>query len=108
MNLPDFNELLALSREDPEALEGLRQQLIDQVINNANPDARTRLRGLQFQIDAQRQLSSSAMGACVRVSRMMNASFTELMHQLNHPAESPSQTHAKVIPFVRSTASEVL
>lgn len=108
MELPDFNELVALSRQDPQALETLRQQLVDQVIDNASPAAQARLRGLQFQIDAQRQLSTSAMGACVRLSRMMNASFTELMNQLNQPSESPTQSNAKVLPFTRGATSEVL
>ncbi|AFU97912.1 DUF3135 domain-containing protein [Simiduia agarivorans] len=108
MNLPEFNDLLALSRENPEALERLRRQLVDQVISGANPDTQARLRGLQFQIDAQRQLSSSAMGACVRLSRMMNASFAELMTQLNQPSDTPPQTNAKIIPFARSVNDEVL
>lgn len=83
-DLPKFDELLKLAQENPEALEALRQEQIDQLIDNADENYQARLRGLQFQIDAQRQIhADSPMGACMKISKMMHESFAELRVYLN-------------------------
>jgi hypothetical protein len=83
-DLPNFDQLLKLAQEKPEELERFRQQQIDLLIQQAPPKSRDRLRGLQFQIDAQRQIhSDSPMGACVKISQMMHESFAELRVWLN-------------------------
>ncbi len=83
-DLPNFDELLTLAQNDPEALEALRQKHVDLIINNADPSHQTRLRGLQFQIDAQRQIhTDSPMGSCMKISKMMHESFAELRGWMN-------------------------
>lgn len=82
--LPKFDELLKLAQHNPEALEELRQQHISALIDSAPAEYQNRLRGIQFQIDAQRQIhSESPLGACVKISKMMHESFAELRGYLN-------------------------
>lgn len=82
--LPKFDELMKLAQEQPEQLEALRQEHIDQLINNADERHQQRLRGLQFQIDSQRKIhNSSPMGACMKIGKMMHESFAELRAYLN-------------------------
>ena len=83
-DLPSFDELLTLAKNNPEALEALRQQHINMIIDNADPKHQARLRGLQFQIDAQRGIhADSPMGSCMKISKMMQESFADLRGWLN-------------------------
>lgn len=86
MVLPDFDTLKNLAAADPQAFEALRLQHIEALITSAPESMQQRLRGLQFQIDGQRRLSSNPMGACVRISRMMHDSFGRLREALNEAA----------------------
>jgi hypothetical protein len=86
---PSFNELLKLARENPEALEKFRQEQVELIINQAPIKNQQRLRGLQFQIDAQRALHpKSPMGACLKISQMMHDSCDDLRTWLNKVANS--------------------
>ena len=78
MQLPDFDTLKHLAADNPDAFEALRQQHIDALIASAPATMQQRLRGLQFQIDAQRRLAKNPMGSCIRISRMMHDSFARL------------------------------
>lgn len=112
-NFPSFDELLKLHQEKPEELERFRQEQIDSLINSAPARLQRRLRGLQFQIDAQRQLhKDSVMGACIKISEMMHESFTELRLSLNQLTglndpllgdieafEAEERQAAEVLPF---------
>ena len=88
-NYPSFNELLKLAQEDPEALEKFRQEQVELIINQAPIKNQQRLRGLQFQIDAQRTLHpNSPMGACLKISQMMHDSCDNLRTWLNKVTNS--------------------
>jgi hypothetical protein len=83
-DFPNFDQLLKLAQEKPEELERFRQEQVELLINQAPAASQQRLRGLQFQIDAQRQIhNDSPMGACVKISQMMHESFAELRVWLN-------------------------
>ncbi|MGH1440987.1 MAG: DUF3135 domain-containing protein [Cellvibrionaceae bacterium] len=83
-DFPSFDTLLRLAKEKPEELEKFRQEQVESIINQAPEGSQRRLRGLQFQIDAQRKLhSDSPMGACLKISQMMHESFSELRVWLN-------------------------
>lgn len=83
-DLPKFDELVALAKENPEALERLRQQHVEELINNAPEAYQQRLRGIQFQIDAHRNIhKDSPLGSCMKISQMMHESFAELRGWLN-------------------------
>ncbi len=104
-----FDELLELAQTDPQALELYRQQQIDALLNDAPQYLRSRLEGLQFQIDAQRTLHPSPMGACLKLSQMMQDSFHHLQDLLSDMANGDSsntetpQKNAKILPFTANT-----
>ena len=111
--LPDFDTLVKLAEENPLELERIRQNAIAELIEKAPTHSQKRLKGLQFQIDSQRQLhKSSPMGSCMAINKMMHESFTELCtwmniitgkDKLDAPAELSeadiNQLSAKVLPF---------
>lgn len=70
-NTFDFDEWAALAKKDPEAFEVRRQQEIARVIADAGPDRQARLKGLQWQLDANRKLSGNPLSSCVRIFNQM-------------------------------------
>lgn len=86
---PTTEQLLKLAKENPDALEALRQREIESLINSAPKKMQRRLRGLQFKIDAKRQMSKNPMASCIEISRMMFDSVQELQQCLN--GEAPAQ-----------------
>ena len=114
--LPGFDTLRDMAMRDPAGLERLRIQLSDQIIQDAPPSYRRKLRGLQFRIDMEIRRARSHMAACIAISGMMHDAFDKLRHALNEAAggleplaTSPIQTtpaardagSAKVLPFRR-------
>ncbi len=112
--LPSFDVLKEMAQKDPEALERLRVQLCDQLIQDAPPAYRRKLRGLQFRVDMERRRAKSPMAACIAISGMMHDTFDKLRQALNDAAgrsdglyavETVAQTSgesaAKVLPFRR-------
>jgi len=81
LELPSHEYLSQLARDDPSAYETLRGELIANFIGNAPERLKDRLKGIQFQVDSLRHLSrGSALGATVRIYKLMWKSF----HSLNH------------------------
>lgn len=113
--LPSFDVLKEMAQKDPEALERLRVQLCDQLIQDAPPAYRRKLRGLQFRVDMERRRAKSPMAACIAISGMMHDAFDKLRMALNdaagrgdsaglfavEPAQEINDSAAKVIPFRR-------
>lgn len=102
--LPNFEHMLDLAQNDPEALERLRLDMVRDAINSAPESDRQRLHGLQFQIDGQRLVSKTPMQACIEISKMMHQSLHQLKTFLDgHTGESPlpqSETKpAKILSF---------
>ena len=84
--LPAFEVLAELGRRDPGALEALGRLLTDDVIKHApRPASRRRLEGLKFRIEMERRRSPDALSACVRLSKLMHESLSELHTVLNEP-----------------------
>ncbi len=80
----NFDKLCELYQTDPEQFEEFRRQEIEKVINSAPESSQKRLRGIQFQVDAKRQINKNApFVACMEISKMMHESFDELRHNLN-------------------------
>lgn len=97
----DIEQLLNLAKTDPAALEALRQREIAALIDKAPPHARNRLRGLQFEIDCQRRLHKTPMGACVAISQMMMVSLAKLNSALHGENPYSHAERAKVLPLSR-------
>ena len=115
MALPCHDVLSRLAREDPEALERLRHELIESHINNAPEKLQLALRQLQFRIDGIRIRSGSALGASRKIYALMWESLMRLQDELHQfsdltrgkvslaaarqPPQYPPQQNAHVIPF---------
>lgn len=101
----NFEEWAALAREDGEAFERRRQQLIEGMLAAAPERMQRRLRGLQFQIDLERERAGTPLGAAVRLNSMMWSSFADLRDALSGVSESVPQElrdpkpGAQLIPF---------
>jgi hypothetical protein len=89
VEMPSFDEMVRLAKTDPEALERIRLQLIEDTIADAPEACHRRLRGLQFQIDMERRRAGNPMGACVRISKMMHDSLYTLRQTLNSAIGEP-------------------
>lgn len=77
--LPAFDVLLDLARNDPQGLEELRLTLTSSIIEAAPSEAnRRRLRGIQFQVDMEREKARTPLAATIRISELMCQSLAEL------------------------------
>lgn len=98
-NWLEFDDLLKLANDNPEQLENWRKKQVETLISEAPEEYQRRLRGLQFQIDCERQKHSSPMGTCVAISRMMYESMDKLNQALLGEHASSDETQADVVPF---------
>lgn len=97
-----FDELKDLAANDPAAFEAYRSAQIEAAIGNAPSHMQRRLRGIQFQVDAQRKIHNSPMGSCVKIYQMMQNSLGELNIMLNQQQEIAHPEHSnsgKVLSF---------
>lgn len=78
LQLPSHEVLSQLARDDPQAYETLRREVIDSFIDNAPEGIQPRLRGIQFRVDCVRRLSQSALGSTLKISKLMWESFLSL------------------------------
>lgn len=104
--LPEFEQLRNLARDDPEAFEAKRQELIEAVLARVPEGRRHRMRGLQWRIEQVRRRSGTPMAACVNLSRMMwdsVAGENGLLDALNNgPSARPEAAEkAPVLTFRR-------
>lgn len=103
--LPSFEELMALALNEPAKLEELRQSWVEETINSAPELFQRRLRGLQFQIDMEREKASNPVSACVRISKMMHDGLANLQdviknsHNNEFEPQGSQQPVAAIIPF---------
>lgn len=113
IELPTHDILSALAIDDPEAFENLRLEFINRVINSTTERNKTRLLGIQFQVDAIRTSSKSNTGSTVKVYQLMWDSlsnlndawndFKKLKSRVNTPdSDDENKTlpaGAKILPF---------
>lgn len=95
LELPDFDQLVKLAQEDPEALEALRKKLCEALIQQAPESYQRRLRGLQFKIDMERRRAKTPMAACVKLSKLMQDSFYKLRVALNEASSQQATASAQ-------------
>lgn len=76
LKLPSHDVLSKMARDDPEAYEAFRREVIENFIDGAPPEDKRRLRGLQFRVDSERRrLLGSALGSTVKIYQLMWESF---------------------------------
>ncbi len=66
-----FDAMVDMAKDNPDGFEYLRQQMIDEIIDDAPEKNRRRLIGLQWRGDQERRLARTPMAACIRMSNMM-------------------------------------
>jgi hypothetical protein len=104
----DFEAWTKLAKEDPEAFERQREEILRALIASAPPAHRQRLEGLQFRLNVERERARTPLGACVRLNSLMWAGFHRLRKELNGAsqgtAQEPRTASAKIIalPVVHS------
>jgi hypothetical protein len=100
--LPSFERMLDMAKNNPDALEQLRLEMVRDAINAAPEDYRQRLHGLQFQIDGQRLVSKNPMQACLEISRMMHNSLQDLKTYID------GHTGEKDLPETQTQPAKIL
>ncbi len=66
-----FDSWVALARNDPQAFEIARKEMIAGLIDAAPERLRPRLEGLQWQVDTLRQRAPNPLSACLKISSLM-------------------------------------
>jgi spore coat polysaccharide biosynthesis protein SpsF (cytidylyltransferase family) len=102
--LPSFDRLVEMAKNDPEALERLRQEHVNALIDNSPETFKQRLRGIQFQLDAQRRTSQNPMESCIKASKMMHDSLANLRDYLKF--HSVSEQKSPVANIVQRAEEE--
>ena len=80
---PDFDELIEIAKQTPHKLDELLALQVEELIESAPEHMRARLRGIQFQVNCQREISKNSMDACLKISNMMQTSLQKLTRALN-------------------------
>lgn len=81
--LPSFDTLVELAAKDPDGLEQLRHDLIEDIIARAPQTQRRRLEGLQFTIDMERRRAKNPVQSCMRMTQLMYERVIDLQDTLN-------------------------
>lgn len=76
--LPDFDSLVALYRDNPEAFEQLRLQLLTDAVESAPIQHRPALKKVLVRIEEARKTAATPMEAALVASRMMHESLGSL------------------------------
>lgn len=76
--LPDFDALMALYKEDPEAFEEFRRHLLMEAVGRAPQEQRPALELVLKQIEATRELASTPVEAMLLAFKMMQESLARL------------------------------
>ncbi|GHD67390.1 DUF3135 domain-containing protein [Jeongeupia chitinilytica] len=98
VDLPDFDTLAALYRQDPGAFEALRSSLLHQALDDVEAPRRQRIEALLNRIDLHRQRARNPLHAAVIAHEMMWTSFLALNYVLHH-GERPPHAGATVLQF---------
>ena len=105
----DFDEWVALNKEDPEAFERRRIEWSRQLINNASPSCQRRLSGLLFQINMEKRRSANAMDSCIKLSRLMWEKFHQLRDELQVLVSTPPERFCDEQPRLgKQTGAEIV
>lgn len=84
----DFETWAEIAKTDPERFEEMRQQLINDLFDQAPDHIRQRLEKQQWQIDQIRRQAGNPLAACIQISqKMWNSVYGEkgLLTALEEP-----------------------
>ncbi len=103
--LPSFDEMRELAEKNPEAFEKLREAAIEATISEAPEEMQPRLRGLQFQMNADRDIADNPMDSMIKSNKRMMESFNKLktlMETWEMPADEAQE--ATILEFRRQSS----
>lgn len=105
-DLPDFDTLKSLAEDQPDQLQLLLEEQVEALVNRASLPLQRRLRGLQFQVDAQRNIQRTPMAACLKISSMMHDMLAQLPDLLLDLAQlHPTSASSGILSPVGTTPS---
>lgn len=91
--LPDFDPMIRLHRETPEALERLLQGSTSELVNNTCNDTERRLQVSQYRIDMELRRAGNRTARFLKSYGMMQEAFYESNSCLNSPLEAIAEKH---------------
>jgi hypothetical protein len=78
IRLPEFDMLVTLHQQEPDAFEAFRRHLLREAVDGAPPSHRPALEKLLCRIEETRAAAATPMEAVVAASRMMQESVGKL------------------------------
>lgn len=105
--LPSFDVLMDLAQNNPEALEAIRQQMSEEIIQDASPGLRHKLEGINFKVNMERQRAKTPLQSCIRITALMHDSFEQMREELD-VLFKPVNTPLKLLPEAGCVTSEPL
>jgi len=98
----DFDDAMALAKNDPDAFEQYRLDAIEALITSVDMKKQQNLRRLQWRIEQERKRAPNPAAACVKVYQMMWDSFVgkygfiDVICNGNHPSRNADDSTHKV------------
>ena len=99
MKLPSFDEMKKLAETDPDKLEQIKMQVINDTIEKAPECSRARLRSLQWRVDKIVERASNPLHACIQISKMMHDNLTLLRGTILGGSVSAERSDDNVVQF---------
>ncbi len=78
VRLPEFDTLVSMHRDDPEAFEAFRRHVLNDAVESAPAAHRPGLRQLLARIEIAREAAATPMDALLVATRMMQDSVNQL------------------------------
>ena len=109
--LPEFTQLVKLAKTDPEALEVLRVNAIDALIQAAPESSHRQLKGLNFKINMLRRQAKNPNVSYMKISHLIHQHLhalhqdllsikeTKIKSHTPEKTENSTETDNKIIPF---------
>ncbi|KJG17130.1 hypothetical protein UA33_10970 [Photobacterium angustum] len=94
--LPNFDDMAKMAKEDPEQFEQLRQQLIENAINQAHDSMKPRLKAQQSHIDLVISRGKNPLHTTMLLRNELQRQLVRFAETLQHPY---SQENAEITPI---------
>ena len=98
---PSVDELIKMAKEDPEALDALQKRESQKIIDNAAPENKVKLEGIQFKVDMiKRKNKDKHTKTHLEVSDMMWEAFYEMnegLQAFKTEQEAPKKPNLKIV-----------
>lgn len=103
MDIPNFDTMAKLARDDPEQFEVLRQSLINTAIQQANPNMQPRLHAQQSHIDLIISRGKNPLHTTLLLSTELQRQLQRFAETLQHPNIRSSAPIATLLPHTKQT-----